>query len=301
MDLSKIPLMSTGLAELDAKIGGFYFGQLIVLTGERGKGKSTLGSQFIVEAVNQGYTCMCYSGEMPDWLFQDWFDRQCAGQIHINNRRRADGYVDFLIDAECAVRIHEWYDNLVYLYDDSVLAGRPEPEALPEVVRKAVTQYGSKVILLDNLMTAMRDDTARDFYRQQSEFVRQLAEIARQFEVIIFLVAHPRKSNASDFRNDDVGGSGNITNLAHMVLNYGDTRDKEDPGDRILQVTKNRLTGITCQKGIPLWFQEASKRITDKEHVFNWRYGWEKEKPADIRMDIETDEDFDIPFEDEEN
>jgi len=298
-DLTQVPIMSTGLPELDAKIGGFYFGQLIVLTGERGKGKSTLGSQFIAQAANQGHPCMCYSGELPDWMFQEWFDRNCAGQMHINNRRRADGYVDYLIDAESVARIHAWYDDLIILYDDSVLAGRSEPEALPEVVRKAVTQYGSKVILLDNLMTAIRDDTARDYYRQQSEFVRQLADIARQYEVIIFLVAHPRKTNAADFRNDDVSGSGNITNLAHMVLNYTDPRDKEDPGDRILQVAKNRLTGRTLQKGIPLWFQESSKRITDKEHVFNWRYGWEKPKEdksefADINMDI--DDDLEIPF-----
>ena len=298
-DLTQVPIMSTGLPELDAKIGGFYFGQLIVLTGERGKGKSTLGSQFIAQAANQGHPCMCYSGELPDWMFQEWFDRNCAGQMHINNRRRADGYVDYLIDAESVAKIHAWYDDLIILYDDSVLAGRSEPEALPEVVRKAVTQYGSKVILLDNLMTAIRDDTARDYYRQQSEFVRQLADIARQYEVIIFLVAHPRKTNAADFRNDDVSGSGNITNLAHMVINYTDPRDKEDPGDRILQVAKNRLTGRTLLKGIPLWFQESSKRITDKEHVFNWRYGWESPEEtdsgfSDINMDI--DGDLEIPF-----
>jgi len=298
-DLTEVPIMSTGLPALDAVIGGFYFGQLIVLTGERGKGKSTLGSQFVVSAVDQGHTTMCYSGEMPDWLFQDWFDRQCAGQMHINNRRRADGYVDYLINAESAAKIHAWYDDKVYLYDDTVLAGREEQEALPDVVRKAVTQYGCRVILLDNLMTAMKDDTARDFYRQQSEFVRELADIARQYEVIIFLVAHPRKTNAADFRNDDVSGSGNITNLAHMVLNYTDPRDKDDPGDRILQVAKNRLTGRTLQKGIPLWFQESSKRITDKEHVFNWRYGWESPKEtdsgfSDINMDI--DDDLEIPF-----
>jgi len=282
--------MSTGLPELDAKIGGFYFGQLIVLTGERGKGKSTLGSQFVVSAVDQGHTTMCYSGEMPDWLFQDWFDRQCAGQMHINNRRRADGYVDYLINAESVAKIHAWYDDKVYLYDDTVLAGREEQEALPDVVRKAVTQYGCRVILLDNLMTAMKDDTARDFYRQQSEFVRELANIARQHEVIIFLVAHPRKTNAADFRNDDVSGSGNITNLAHMVINYTDPRDKEDPGDRILQVAKNRLTGRTLQKGIPLWFQESSKRISEVEGEFNWMYSWETD------VDGFGADDMEIPF-----
>lgn len=299
-DLTGVQLMPSGLPELDAKIGGFYFGQLIVLTGERGKGKSTLGSQFIVQALDQGQTCMCYSGEMPDWLFQDWLDRQCAGQTHINNRRRNDGFTDYLIDAECTARIHDWYRGRCYLYDDTVLDGKSEPEALPDVVRKAVMQYGCKVILLDNLMTAMHDDMARDFYRQQSGFVRELANIARQFEVIIFLVAHPRKTNALGFRNDDVSGSGNITNLAHMVLNYTNPRDENDPGDRVLQVAKNRLTGRTVMQGIPLWFQESSKRITDTEHVFNWRYGWETEEKDDPLINMDIDDDMEIPFGDED-
>lgn len=293
-DLTQVPMMSSGLSGLDAVIGGFYFGQLIILTGERGKGKSTLGSQFIAEAINQNHVSMCYSGEMPDWLFQDWFDRQCAGQSHINNRRRNDGYVSYVVDAESAVKIHAWYDAKCYLYDDTVLAGKEEQEALPDVVRKAIVQYGCKVILLDNLMTAMQDDMARDFYRQQSEFVRELATIARQYEVIIFLVAHPRKSNGYTFRNDDVSGSGNITNLAHMVLNYTDPLNDDDPGDQILQVTKNRLTGRTNMKGIPLWFQESSKRISEVENDFSWRFGWESAVDA---MDGFTDTDGDgIPF-----
>ena len=143
-------------------------------------------------------------------------------------------------------------------------------------------------------MTAMQDDMARDFYRQQSEFVRELAAIARQYEVIIFLVAHPRKSNGYTFKNDDVSGSGNITNLAHMVLNYTDPLEDDDPGDRILQVTKNRLTGRTSIKGIPLWFQESSKRISETENDFSWRFGWESAVDA---MDGFTDADGDgIPF-----
>ena len=297
-DLTKVPVMHSGISRLDAMTGGFYFGQLILLTGERGKGKSTLGSQFIVEAIDQGHTCLCYSGEMPDWLFQDWIDRQCAGRHHINARRQANGFVNYLVDAESVAKIHAWYDDKNYLYDDSVLSGKAEHNALPDVIRKAVTQYGADIILLDNLMTVMQDDMSADLYRQQSAFIRELAEIARQYEIIIFLVVHPRKSNANYFQNDDVSGSGNITNLAHMILHYGDPRDKDDPGDRVLKLTKNRLTGTTDYKGIPLWFQESSKRISEVEDDFSCRYHWETGGGSDDGFrDID---DFEIPFGDED-
>jgi RecA-family ATPase len=165
-------------------------------------------------------------------------------------------------------------------------------------VRNAIIQYNCKVILLDNLMTAMQDDTANDYYRQQSAFVRELATMARKFDVCIFLVAHPRKSNLNEFRNDDVSGSGNITNLASMVLQYGDTRDEGDPGDRILRVTKDRLTGYTNHKGIPLWFQESSKRISEVEGEFDWKYSWETDSADNGFSDLE---DLDIPFGEDED
>lgn len=79
-----------------------------------------------------------------------------------------------------------------------------------------------------------------------------------------------------------------------MVLNYTDPLNDDDPGDRILQVTKNRLTGRTNMKGVPLWFQESSKRISEVENDFSWRFGWES---TANEMDGFTDTDGDgIPF-----
>jgi hypothetical protein len=115
---------------------------------------------------------------------------------------------------------------------------------------------------------------------------------------LIFLVAHPRKTNTADFRNDDVSGSGNITNLAHMVINYGDTRDEDDPGDRLLKVTKNRMTGTLIPNGFPLWFQESSKRISEVEGEFDWKYSWETDSADNGFSDLE---DLDITFGEDED
>ena len=293
-NLSEMESFSSGIGQLDNYTGGFYFGQLIVLTGERGKGKSTLGSQFIAEAVNQGFPSFCYSGELPDWCFRDWFDRQAAGANHVTARRQPNGFIVYSVDTDAVWPVQQWYTGRCYIYDDSIIEGDDEGESLIQTIRKAIVQYGCRVLLLDNLMTAMQDDTANDFYRQQSVFVRELATMARKYNVCIFLVAHPRKSNLNEFRNDDVSGSGNITNLASMVLQYGDPRDENDPGDRILRVTKDRLTGYTNYKGIPLWFQESSKRISETENEFNWMYSWETDADG-----FGTD-DMEIPFGEDE-
>ena len=301
--LADMQYCDTGIKPLDEMIGGIYFGQLVILTGERGKGKSTLGGQFILQAIDAGEKCFVYSGEMPNWAVTDWLDRQAAGREHIISRRQPNGAVTYSASSDAAWNISRWYYDLLYLRDAESLDlvdDDEETEALIDVIRDAIVQYGCRVLLLDNLLTAMEDDTAVDYYRQQTIFVRQLAHLAQAYDVIIYLVAHPRKSSADTFRNDDVSGSGNITNLASLVLQYAEpkeeaqnNRDAEDPGDRILRVTKNRLTGKTCFKGISLWFEESSKRISAEKGDFKWRYGWENDF---MEMSADGDE-WTIPYE----
>ena len=145
-------------------------------------------------------------------------------------------------------------------------------------------------------MTAIEDNLAADLNRQQTAFVRNLTKIAKRFNVLIFLIAHPKKNqNGKDFSNDDVAGSSNITNLVDVVLRYDEPSKKSnengDPApERVLQVFKNRLTGRLNLDGIGLYYQESSKRISESRTDFNWPIGWEEPedfKPAD---------DMDIPF-----
>ena len=127
-------------------------------------------------------------------------------------------------------------------------------------------------------MTAMVDDASVDQYRQQTAFVNRLAKLTKQYNVLIFLIAHPRKKQGFNFDNDDVAGSSNITNLADIIIRYSRAKDKGIPADtplRDITVHKNRLTGITNSKGIRLFFEPKSKRISESPERFAWRLGWE--------------------------
>ena len=276
-DVSQMQAIDTGISQLNKLIGGFFFGQLIILTGERGLGKSTLGSQFIMHAVNQGIPAFCYSGELPEWFFQDWFDRQCAGRDNINVATSKLGFNNYLIDAAARELIHDWYRDLIYIYDNSVVDSEDEePESILETLETAIRQYGCRILMIDNLMTAISDDLKSDLYRQQSAFVRALAEMAKKYNVIVLLVVHPRKRQGNMFSNDEVAGSSNITNLADVVLNYAMPRGEEEvKPERILQVTKNRLNGKTDFDGIPLWYDIPSKRILEAIGMHRLELGWD--------------------------
>ena len=293
-DMSQLENIRTSIPALDRMLGGFYMGQLILITGERGDGKSTMASQFASIALAQDYSVFFYSGELLDWYFKAWFDLQCAGPDHINGVQTAYGSISYSVEANALNMIEKWYKGRLFLYRNDVQK-EEEHAGLLDVMERSIRQYGCRVLFLDNLMTAMSDDLSVDIYRQQTVFVKRLAAMAKDMNVLIFLIAHPRKGNGYSFSNDDVAGSSNITNLVDVNLRYARPKDTEDPEqpDRILQVLKNRLNGRTHRNddGIKLYYSESSKRISETAGAFSWQMGWEKDDFMDADADSEE-----LPF-----
>lgn len=291
VDLTKLEKFSSGFKWLDGMLGGFYMGQLVIITGERGEGKSTLASQFATRAVSAGYSVFCYSGELMDWFFRAWFDSQVAGPKWINSIKDKDtGYVEYNINAEVMPFMERWYGGKVYVYDKDVLADKEE-YTLPQTIETAIKQYGCRVIIVDNLMTAMVDDMSQNENRQQTAFVNALAKLAKRYDALIFLIAHPKKKDGfkSGFDNDDISGTGNITNLADVVLRYARAKGKDIPADspiRNITIHKNRLTGRISTTGRRLYFEPSSKRISEVDKDFGWEIGWENMEPEYRQLEL---------------
>lgn len=297
--LSDLEKFNTGFQGLNKILGGFYMGQVILLTGERGKGKSTLASQFGTMAVKAGYNTFFYSGELLDWYFRNWLDLQIAGDRFINKIQNPYGTFDYSVDGNVYPSIEKWYAGRVKIFDNNIIR-EDEHDDLLGTIQKAITRYSCRVIFIDNLMTAMDDDISSDLNRQQTAFVRKLTYIAKQFNVLIFLIAHPKKnpSGKYTFTNDDVAGSSNITNLVDVVLRYDTPSRQEEANEdtprpeRVLQVFKNRLTGKVKTDGIGLYYQESSKRISEDKMTFDWELGWEDECFSSFK----SVEQMEIPF-----
>ena len=263
VDMSKIPRISTGFEKADNKLGGgFMFGQVILLTGKRGNGKSTLGSQFVCEALRQGFNGFIYSGELPNFYVKSWIDGQIYGHSHLTNAQIS----------EC----EDMYRDRLFIYNSSLIE-TDELDDLLTVVEDTIIKKDIKFVLLDNLMTALSAETNEQLYRRQSEFVGRLAKMAKAYNNVIMLVAHPRKSKA-EFDNDDVSGTADITNRVDVVMSY-DKDDKLSDDVRKLKITKNRLTGRLGE--IELFFDEDSKRISDIPANFQKDYLSSKFRTSD--------------------
>ena len=293
---SSVEKMKTGIADLDECLGGgLPFGYYHIITGRRGEGKSTLASQLLAEALDQGYGVFAYSGELPVGHFKAWVDFQIAGARKIREGKDG-GYFISKYDRE---RIADWYRGRFFAYDTEKLSD--SKLSIIEIAELVVKRNGVRVILIDNLMTAVDLDAnaKANKYDAQGEFAKGLAELARRHNVLILLVAHKRKMQAGDFfgndPNDDISGSSYVTNLAGDIVGY--TRPERklvDKGiatidDRVLTVTKNRLFGKVNYEGWIMNFEPKSKRIGNARDSLYRNFGWEMN--SDGFMDVAEDDD----------
>lgn len=284
VDVNSIPKLRTGINKLDEVLcGGLPFGQVIVVTGKSGDGKSTLANQMIVNAINEGYKSFIYSGELPNYLLKSWLTFQAAGANYVKHEQ-AKG-IDrqiYYVEPKEKQMISEWFRGNVWIYDNRIVGDDEEEHAkLLDLTQAVIEQKGVRVILLDNLMTAMTlepDQTSQDKFDRQGAFVEKLAKIALKHEALIILVAHKRKMGSGD-TNDMVAGSSDIVNLASIILSYERGKQEDPMNTRRLKVTKNRLFGsLTNADGILLDFDPASKRIYAHQNngELKRHYNWEE-------------------------
>lgn len=291
VDLNTLPKIKTGVTNLDRVIGGLYFGQVVLLTGKRGEGKSTFMGALIAEALNQGKKVLAYSGELPGYHFKRWLDLQIAGPHNVVTTYNQFSDPEYSLPAEVVDKINNWYYDQAFLYDNNALDG-DEYESLLDTVEKTIQRYGVNIVCIDNLMTAIDVSSSDSQYIQQSQFVRSLKQIAVRYNVVVLLVAHPRKTQGWVTDNDMVSGTSDITNRVDTVLSYAKNPEEESPGGKLF-VLKNRMTGRLALKenAIQVAYDPVSKRVYSSSGSPNYRYTWENPKEE------EFDDFNDLPFE----
>lgn len=276
IDVNELEKLPTGIMRLDDTLrGGLPFGQLVLITGKSGDGKSTIANQIIVGAIDQMMPVFIYSGELPNFMLKSWITFQAAGPGHTHSSKRY-GSKAYEVDADAKARIREWMRGRVWIYDNRIATDEDmEQIKLIELLEDVIERKGARVILLDNLMTALdlEPDGNADKYDRQSAFMKKLARLALKHNALIILVAHKRKMGSSE-TNDTVSGSADIVNLASIVISY--ERGKPEDGDNIrwLKLTKNRVFG-RLNNGIKLTFDEKSRRVHEVDADPAWKYSWE--------------------------
>lgn len=274
--LEKIP---TRIQEVDKLLcGGLIFGCVNLITGKSGKGKSTLASQILGNAIDCGYNVFAYSGELPNFLFKSAIDFQSAGPQNVIEENRVE-YVRRYVRKSAKEEIEEWYRGKCMLYDRTMV--NDEDTDLLKTIEQMIISQNVRVVLIDNLMTMISQTNVKGSkLDSQSNISHKLEDMARFYNVCIILVAHKRKDSGIDDEDmdDSIRGDSDIVNSAGVIIHYNVNKDEVDMDEfpRIIAVTKNRVFGRTNYNGWKVKFDEKSKRIYGNNDDPDYVLGWNK-------------------------
>ena len=273
VDPTSIARIKSGINRLDRVLGGFAENDLTVLTGRRGGGKSTVVGEFVGMAVEQGWKCCCYSGELSKEQFQMWLHYQFAGSEYIGVRYDPiTGEQVPYVDPEVSRHIRQWYDGKLFLFDNRQVFGEDTYLSILQVFSQAAGRYGCRFFVVDNLMISTAD-TEEDELAVYKRFTHALKQFARRFGAHVLLVAHPRKTRVdAPLSNDDVAGNSAVTNIADNVISV------EQPDLRVLKSrASGRLGLISCV------YCPDTRRIYAADERDAFHFSWNRDgapKPA---------------------
>ena len=266
VDPASVPKVFTRVPALDEMIGGLCEGGVTIFSGKRGEGKSTLNGQLLLNAVQQGYSVCAYSGELSAQKMLEWIMLQATESKYVELEvDPKSGKKYGVVPKEIQKRIKEWIDGKFFLFDNTIIDDCTLEESILKVFTICARRNACKIFLVDNMMTAIAQNTNSEENRAQSKFISSLKAFASKYKVHVILVSHPRKTRPGDvFTSEDVSGSANITNLADNVINV------EKPN---LRVTKNRNYGTTGI--IECNYDPANRRIYQANIGDRTIYGWD--------------------------
>ena len=277
IDPTKVPRIKTNIPMLDDAIGGLAEGCVTVFTGKSGNGKSTLSGLILLNAIEQGYTCMAYSGELSAGLFQEWILAQAAGSDWLSLKwDPIRGRNVPFVEPQVQQRILEWLGDRLLLYDNNEqFVDLKQTDAIISVFTQAARKYNAKLFLIDNMMTSVADSD--DEWRAQAVFINAIKRFATHYQAHVMLVCHPRKTQkGAEITKDDVAGTSSIVNLCDnaVVIKRPD-----------LEIIKNRLDGRNVS--IPCCYAGDSRRIYQLDKGDLNRFSWDKKglTPPKVRAD----------------
>lgn len=287
LDLDEIDGIKTGFAEIDKKLIKLFYGSLTILTGINGSGKSSWISQVICNALDDDKNVYLYSGELPNFQSKNWVNYILAGQRNVKQYQTEDGAKYWKMSTETKNSINEHYKQRLFIHKD----GYPRTAScILKTMEDTTRKYGCKLHIIDNL-TAINLECADDNkYQKQEEFVNNLLDFAKKYNVAIVLVIHPHKIDTMRrLTKMDIQGISAIIDLAHRIISLYRVSEDDKKGipkkvgqgwfkeplkyDVMIDILKDRMRGFEGSS-CGFYYDKPSRRfftsLEDLDRKFNW-------------------------------
>ncbi len=279
--------IETGFIDYDSYVFDLKLGEITILFGRNGEGKSTVASQIIAHHLNRDKTAYLYSGELSENKIQEWLYKQIVGATAkyytlVNTKYGARTE----LKQSVVKAIKKWHKSRLFIYNMKLDKICKDTTKLFDDMNNAAS-VGIKLFVIDNLMTAFQIDE-RTQYSDQANFVQGCKDFARDRKVHVIIVCHPNKKEGEltkenengNLGKNDIMGSGNIGNKADNILaveriwkTKGDKTDLNIP-DCLITSLKDREEGARAV--FSYWFSKKSLRFYNEKTSKEVKYSWEK-------------------------
>ncbi|XP_063372503.1 mitochondrial DNA helicase [Cydia amplana] len=211
-------------------LGGHRRGELTVLTGPTGCGKTTLCAEMSLDLAQQGVTTLWGSFEIRNSRLARTMLHQFAGVPLEHNLDRFPAFADD-------------FQKLPIYY--LAFHGQQPIKVVMEAVEHARYMHDISHVVVDNVQFMLGVGEAEgDRYARQDAVVAAFRTFATARHTHVTLVMHPRKERESeDLSTSSIFGSAKASQEADNVLIIQDKRLTAVRGKKYLQVAKNRYSG----------------------------------------------------------
>lgn len=235
-------VIPTGIAELDEVFkGGIQKGELGMIIGGTGGGKTTLNIILALNAVLKGYKVLYVNFEdVPQSIHKKFYSAVTHQPTWVfNNPTLSSPYRDMILEIE-----KEFEDKLQVLLMDS---SECTLEDIQQIVRdkKNMTGWSPDLILIDYLdcLKKTTNSTMKDWDATE-RCMRKMSNWARSEEMAIWVSqqfnrAGNKKDNRDDGMSNIQGGFKAIQPCAYVILLHRN-RDEMENNTGQLEVSKNR-------------------------------------------------------------
>ena len=270
VDRSKIEVIRSRFQTLDTKIGGFNKGELSVWSGGNASGKSTLVAQLGLSAITEGFKVAMFSGEMTASRVREWLLLQAAGPNYVEEDKLNPNH--YCLKPGIEQKLDALLTGKLAIYDNQF---GTDWEIVMNTIEAWVKKNEASVVIIDNLMALDIPTGSLDKYDMQSRIVKRFAAVAKELNIHVHFICHPRKTDAF-LRKCDISGSADLTNAADNVFmvhrvnadfmtKYRSVYPKleilPDVGN-VIEIMKNRDLGVVDEM-IKLYFDKRCKTMSD--------------------------------------